>query len=202
MSMPIKLNDVSKDWYSAAILNINNNDLKKEDNSLIIFEDKKIFFLFSFRKEISKYNIFNLKKYETICYKEYKYNIIKRGILEVSKLTTNKFLPNHTNFIRHIDFLKGCFRGQEIVLRIKNLSYDKKNLALFEMEKNISNNIEFYPLYLQLLPNKKKIVGHVISSIFFKEKTYILACANLNLKMDATYSAVGLSNIRLLKYFS
>ena len=54
------------------------------------------------------------------------------GILHLDKSDSGKFRPLEINFDKHrVSFEKGCFRGQEIVARMKYLGIDRRKFCTF-----------------------------------------------------------------------
>ena len=129
--------------------------------------------------------------------KHYKYINICNGLFVIHKETINKFLPNNVNLIKFIDFSKGCFRGQEIVIRMKHLGSIKKRLAILKKKDKEIFNIAS-EVVMQEETNKS--VGNVITYTYYKKNIYILALLKLNLDKSITYSIKDLNNFYLIKY--
>lgn len=59
---------------------------------------------------------------------------IEQGITRFGTDTTDRTIPLDAGLVGTIDFEKGCFPGQEIIARIKNLGHPAHCLARFEIE--------------------------------------------------------------------
>ena len=199
MFLKIKIENVSQEWSSLAILNFNvkNDNVIKFD--LVKFFNNSILFLFGLKKNMDNFvnNILKHINYYSLSEEEYKYVNIISGNFELNAKTIDKFLPNNLNLIKFVDFSKGCFRGQEIILRVKNFSSPKKALSLL-LVKNKILDIDYEKIERTI---DQKIVGRVVDYVFFKGKTYILSSIDLNLEKDINLSIKSTSDICLLQYF-
>jgi folate-binding protein YgfZ len=65
------------------------------------------------------------------------------GILHLNKSDSGKFRPLEINFDKQrVSFEKGCFRGQEIVARMKYLGIDRRRFCTFIVKNDfVENNL-------------------------------------------------------------
>ena len=63
------------------------------------------------------------------------------GILHLDKSDSGKFRPLEINFDKQrVSFEKGCFRGQEIVARMKYLGIDRRKFCTFIVNNDFIEN--------------------------------------------------------------
>ena len=72
---------------------------------------------------------------------EFKLNILLLGQFLFSHQDVNKYRPHDIGMnITHVSFLKGCFRGQEVIARTEHLSKKKKVITPIKYEDEVSIN--------------------------------------------------------------
>ena len=79
------------------------------------------------------------------------------GILHLDKSDSGKFRPLEINFDKQrVSFEKGCFRGQEIVARMKYLGIDRRKFCTFTTESDFNefSNIKIIAEIIKLTDDK------------------------------------------------
>jgi folate-binding protein YgfZ len=122
-----------------------------------------LFFPSSYYKDFKKYILELGGKFdmESIDYETYNLLRIEAGIpLFGIDFNSNNILPEVTE--KGVSYQKGCFVGQEIVARVKNIAkgVTAKKLVAFEMKNN------YVPEINEKVIINKNVVGHVTSAAF------------------------------------
>lgn len=103
----------------------------------------------------------------------WKLGLIQRGIPSLEIQTQEHFIPQMTNLqaVNGVSFSKGCYTGQEIVIRLQHRGVLKK--AMYRFSADTVASIEPSS---QVVDAEGKVVGEVVSSAITSEsKTEILA---------------------------
>lgn len=123
--------------------------------------------------KIEKY--FYGKKEKSI--KEFNYQNIMNGIINVNELTIGKYNPLELNLKEYISFTKGCYLGQEIVARLDTYNKTTNHLAVLK-NSNMANNF----LGSEILDAEKNNCGRIISSQKYNEEMCYLAIVSNKIK--------------------
>ena len=200
MFLDVKVNDISEKLSSITIINsiLEDEELYKLKTVNFRSKEKTLLFMHNSDEEYIYKYIIKYPGCEKINCDEYKYFNIKHGLFDLNVSTINKFLPNYTNILHNIDFSKGCFRGQEVIARIKNLSSVKKGLAILKKDNLEMSHIYNEKIYVDTPANKS--VGEVVEFAMFKGDTYILVSIQLNLNNIYIYKIKSIRNIKLIRY--
>jgi len=155
--------------------NQNNKQHSKEDNEIIITKNE--------RTPYEGYDIF----FPAVVYNDLKKLILEKGVQQISHETYNilrleakiplfgidfdetNILPEVTE--KAVDYEKGCFVGQEIVARVKNIAKGKtaKKLMFFEIDS------DSVPKVNTKITQADNDVGFITSSAFSPEKNKTIA---------------------------
>lgn len=103
----------------------------------------------------------------------WKLGLIQRGIPSLEIQTQEHFIPQMTNLqaVNGVSFSKGCYTGQEIVIRLQHRGVLKKAMYRFSAETTASIEPSS-----PIVDSEDKVVGEVISSAITSEsKTELLA---------------------------
>ena len=87
------------------------------------------------------------------------------GILHLNKSDSGKFRPLEINFDKQrVSFEKGCFRGQEIVARMKYLGIDRRRFCTFIVKHDFveSNLIKSIGKIINL--HNKKVFNGIVKN--------------------------------------
>ena len=105
---------------------------QNNDNLEYVFSNNKLFCDIGLRAS---------KDEKLLTEEEFKLNILLLGQFLFSHQDVNKYRPHDIGMnITHVSFLKGCFRGQEVIARTEHLSKKKKVITPIKYEDEVSIN--------------------------------------------------------------
>ena len=107
--------------------------------------------------------------------REFNFRNFLYGSINLSLDNYYKYLPYDLNKMKYVDKKKGCFKGQEIIIRIKYKSILKKRISIFKINSRrlfnqMNSKIFFNNIY----------IGNITDYVFYNNICYISSYIKLN----------------------